>query len=253
MKKILFLGLVVLLFVLVFNLFFDGNDQGEKNPVLGDSQPKKKDLSLTLTDEYEALWYQVEDLDKLILKSNLEEKEAASNLFASNSCSFLINGGFYSTDFKHIGLFLVEGNTLSPSQDNSLLNAFLSVNSLGTAKIGILPDEDLRFALQTGPLLVSNGQYKKLSLRSDKYARRSVAMVTGSNDLIFMMLYSGESHFSGPLLSEVTYLIQIFSQKININIADAINLDGGKASAFITKETVVTELSPIGSFFCVVE
>lgn len=251
MKKIIILMLPVLVLLSSGVYLFSLSDEREpQSPVLGDSKPQASSDNTVALGEYEALWYQVEDVDRLVLGSNLKAKEAASGLFEDQACSFLINGGFYSPELEHLGLFLTEGETLSPVQENVLLNGFVSINSLGIPKIGVLPDEELRLAMQTGPMLVANGEYKELTLTSDKYARRSIAMVTGSNELVFMIVYSGETRFSGPLLAETPELIRIFGQKTGLPIADAINLDGGKASAFITERVALTELSTIGSYFC---
>jgi hypothetical protein len=37
----------------------------------------------------------------------------------------------------------------------------------------------------------------------------------------------------------------------SISFKDVINLDGGSASAFISKDKTLQEFSPIGSFFCI--
>ncbi len=254
MKKNITFGFILVLLVAFGVFFYSANNKKNISPVLGDSENSlNSQNSLVLIDNYEVLWYKVQNIDRLILKSNLDNKDTATTLFSANNCEFLINGGFYSPEFKHLGLLVSDGMTVSEKQNNSLLNGFISVNSMATPKIGVLADEEIRLALQTGPLLMENGQLKTLNIKNDKYARRSIAMVTGANELVFAIIYSGDARFSGPLLSETPGLIEIFSQKTTLHIADAINLDGGKASAFITSEIAVTELSPVGSLFCVVK
>lgn len=234
--------------------FYRADNKKDLNPVLGESKSLNTGgNAIILSDDYHALWYKVEDIDKLILKSNLDAKDTATFLFAANNCEFLINGGFYSPEFEHLGLFVADGITLSEKQSSSLLNGFISINSLATPRIGVLAEDELRMALQTGPVLVANGQAKNIKIKNDKYARRSIAMVTGANELVFAIIYSGNARFSGPRLTDIPALLAVFSQKTNLKVADAINLDGGKASAFITDNTKITELSPIGSFFCVVK
>ncbi|RJR30058.1 hypothetical protein C4564_01180, partial [Candidatus Microgenomates bacterium] len=106
-------------------------------------------------------------------------------------------------------------------------------------------------ALQTGPVLVENGSAVELSLARDKQARRIVAAITGSNELVFVAIYSPGSSFDGPYLEDLPLIVNHISEELNLNIADAINLDGGTASAFYSENTHISELSPIGSFFCV--
>ncbi len=194
--------------------------------------------------------------ETLELMSNLDSKETASDLMKEYSCSALVNAGFYTADspeeaHEAIGLFVSEGETLSDFRKNSLFNGILSINEMDTPRITeVVPADPLRMGIQTGPLLQVNDQAMKLSLARDKNARRLVAAVTGDNELIFIVFYDSDARFSGPLLADLPQLLGEFENKTQINIADAINMDGGSASAFITDEVSLTEISPIGSFFC---
>jgi len=250
----IFFGGVV--FFLYFNKQADDQDcsQAQDNGagVLGFNH---NNVNLVGLDEnIAAVWYKVSMPANLTLKSNLESKETAGNIFSSRNCKFLVSSGFYDTNDTHIGLFQYKGEVISPLQSNKLLNGVLSINSFNTPRISEEPPkDDLLLGLQSGPLLYSNGQELALDLRSDKPSRRIVAAITGYNELIFIALYSNEQVFLGPLLSEVPGYLTTFIDKSGIQIADAINLDGGKASAFILENFKLTELSVIGGYFCYID
>ncbi|OGM75452.1 hypothetical protein A2382_04115 [Candidatus Woesebacteria bacterium RIFOXYB1_FULL_38_16] len=195
--------------------------------------------------------YKVSDLDNLYLYNNLTNSKTSTNLTQINNCKFLINAGFYSTKEEPIGLFITEGETLSIFNTNALLNGIFTINSLATPRISkALPTDDIRLALQTGPILIENTSLQTIKLNNDKKARRMILAITGSNELYFMAIYTRESVFNGPFLTDIPLIIEKLNSELNLSIADAINLDGGSASAFISDSIKLTELSPIGSYFC---
>jgi hypothetical protein len=52
------------------------------------------------------------------------------------------------------------------------------------------------------------------------------------------------------LLSELPDILQRLEDKAGLKFVDALNLDGGAHSVFVTDEVSLTELSLIGSYFC---
>lgn len=204
-------------------------------------------------------WYKVSDTFNLTLTSNLEDKKDASDTFEERSCKFLSSGGFYTEEGQPTGLFISNGNTLRKYTSNSLLNGILSVNYIGTPRITVeLPDDQLIVGLQSGPVLKENAEYRKLSLIRDEESRRVVAGVTGYNELYFIVFYDKSSAYLGPLLETLPDLLKVFESESGIEFADAINLDGGSATAFYvrgqnpnkTDQFSLSEVSPVGSFFC---
>lgn len=252
MKKIVFLGLA-----LVLSFFLFRNFQSHRK-VLGDEATQTSEkprstnrISLGYNNRAIDVYWAEADPWAVSLNQNFEQKIAASELFTSNDCNLLINGGFYSKDNKPIGLFISERETLSGFQENQLFNGIFSINEFGIPKINSVPEPDVLTALQAGPLLKENNQYLAVSLVRDEPARRSVAAVTGDNKLIFMIFLDNESAFLGPWLSDLPDVLGDFESKTGISIADAVNLDGGSASAFYTEDVGISEISPVGSFFCV--
>ncbi|OGM28889.1 hypothetical protein A2801_02925 [Candidatus Woesebacteria bacterium RIFCSPHIGHO2_01_FULL_41_10] len=205
---------------------------------------------------YISYLYPVENPNSLVLISNLDEQVTLRNFVESSNCEFVINGGFYSTTFSPIGYLLIDGIEENPYKGNVLFNGVLSINGIDTPRITrSVPVDPLRLAIQTGPILYENGKSLEVVIENDKPARRSFALITGSNNLYLGIILDTDSSFSGPLLAKLPALLNIIASEHQIEIADAINLDGGTASGlFYTSEDkgeLVTELSTIGTFICV--
>jgi len=197
------------------------------------------------------IWEKV-DSKRLILIPNFDEKKSSRNVFEENNCLVLVNGGFYSKTFKPIGYFIVNTQKLSDFEKNRLFDGIFSINEYGIPRITrVLPKDNLVNAVQTGPIIFENGATVSLNISRDKPARRIIAAVTGSNELIFIVFYSPSNYFLGPLLSDLPEEIKKLNESEKLDIADAINLDGGSASSFITKKVSLTEASPVGSYFCI--
>lgn len=201
---------------------------------------------------YRAQWFEVENAEQIFLGNNLVEKLPASKIYQSQNCQYLINAGFYTTDDKPIGYFLSDGKVLRSEIVNSTFNGFFSTNDFATPRItNALPSDHLMLALQSGPILIENSFFQKISINNDKPARRSIVATTGENNTVFIVIYDPESQFNGPFLSDLPEILKAFQLKVNLVFADALNLDGGTASAFYAPETSLSELSPIGSYFCI--
>jgi exopolysaccharide biosynthesis protein len=201
-------------------------------------------------------WFIVDDIENLSLRSNLSDQLSAKEAKDKYECTRIISGGFYSDsetqgkDGKHIGLFVTEGETLSPYKGNSLFNGFLHIeNESATISSNVPSNSDI--ALQTGPLLMTSGNPRKLSLVRDEKARRMVAATTSDNKLLFMTFFESSSYVSGPKLAELPELVKKLGEEEQLEIIDAINLDGGAHSAFITDEVTLTDIQTPGSYFCV--
>jgi hypothetical protein len=229
------------------------SDESASTPDVLGAPVKEEDQDLTIDyndQSYAVYWHQVGSIDNLELKPNFSEMGLSSDLKDQNDCSFLVNAGFYTVENEPVGLFIYEGQTIREWSKNSLFNAVISVNQFATPLITRgAPSDRLRIALQTGPFLIENAQTLSISIRNDKPARRVVAATTGDNGLLFITIFSRDSVFSGPFLADLPQITEIISSVIEIPFADAVNLDGGTASAYHS-DVSLTELSPIGSYFC---
>jgi uncharacterized protein YigE (DUF2233 family) len=195
-------------------------------------------------------WFVVHDISKLKLHSNLIDKLSAADFKEQNSCESLVNGGFFSEKNEHIGLFIEDGKTIQKEQTNSLFNGYFSALTR-TASISKDRPTGPRFALQTGPILIKDDQVYTLKLMRDEKARRMVAAITEDGNVIFLTFYEASSLAQGPKLVDLPQLVEKLSDENALKIVDAINLDGGNHSAFISNEVQLTDIQTPGSYFCV--
>jgi len=255
MKKLIFL--VIIAIVLVGLWLFRGNivntEIQKSTKVLGEEIfDKKNGQEIRIEDRiYRTYWEIIENIEVLYLLPNFSKRITSKETVDKEDCELLVNGGFYDENSKPIGLFISERERISDYQKNSLFNGIVSVNLFAIPRISReTPKDDLVFALQTGPIVFENGNPTEIELSRDKMARRVIAATTGENKLVFIVIYNPESVFDGPLLAELPQVVSEISEKNKLNIADAINLDGGSASTFISNSVTLTEISPVGSFFC---
>lgn len=188
----------------------------------------------------------------LTLLPNFIEKKDSQSLRSAHACTSAINGGFYTKESRPLGLFQIGTRVWGPAIDSALVNGYLWVDAeehfLITSE---LPGVSRRFAMQSGPLLFFNQQMLPLTIHNDSGARRMVAAKTMDNALIFLTVYAADSVYDGPLLADLPRIVQTISEKERLDIADAINLDGGSASVFYREDTSLSELTPVGSLFCI--
>jgi uncharacterized protein YigE (DUF2233 family) len=199
-----------------------------------------------------AFYLEVPDASNITLIPNFDQAKNAFDLFAYQDCAGVVSGGFYTPEGTPTGFFISEGETLKKYTSSSLLNGVYSINDFATPRIGkAVPRDHLRLGLQAGPVLIENSYEQNLKLIRDEEARRVVVGVTGENKTVFIVFYDPESVFIGPMLEDMPQALELFGEKTGVVLADAMNLDGGSASAFFTAEVNLSEASPVGSFFCV--
>ncbi|MBI4067037.1 phosphodiester glycosidase family protein, partial [Candidatus Gottesmanbacteria bacterium] len=180
-------------------------------------------------------------------------------IMKNNNCRAGVNGGFYDKEGNPIGLFMSNNNYLGDILVNHpFFNGFfVGIDDGGLAIEGEkLPERGYSFILQSGPLM-DGWKPTKLSIINDEAARRVVVVETTRKvkegyigEKYFMVLYDPDSHFSGPYLSQVPLILAKLQEQMGTQITLSLNLDGGGASAFYNDNIKLEELSPVGSFFC---
>lgn len=248
MRKIIFLFLLLCV-VFLFYIYLKNiaNERVQPSVIQPTSTP-----SVYEEKTMKSSFVIIDNPSNIKLFSNISEKSTTLEIQNTKKCRILVNGGFYTEENRHIGLFQTdEVTTLNNFLVHNLFNGVFRIkdNDGFITKKSI---EESRIALQAGPILVENGLEKNLSLVRDENARRIVVAVTNNNKVIFMVFYGGQSLISGPLLKDLPSLVLELSQKENLQVKDALNLDGGSHSAFITSEVQLTEIQPMGSYFCVI-
>ena len=228
-------------------------NSSEVKGVLVSNQSSARQLELDYNgSKLGVVFHAVSDPSRLSLFLNLDEKKTAVSVNSELGCKVLVNGGFYNKEGKPIGLFVAGGKTLSNWQENSLFNGILGVTKDGKAQVS-LETRGFVNAVQAGPILVKDGISRELNIKNDEPERRVVGIVTNQGALVFLSFYNTASYYLGPNLEDLPGLLKSFERETGTQIRDAINLDGGTASAFYREGVSLTELRPIGSYFCVFE
>lgn len=196
-------------------------------------------------------WAQVNPKE-VELYSNLKEQKLFEEIRVNKNCQVLVSGGFYSEENTHLGFFVANFETISQPIQSALLNGFLWINSNETVVIDSNPPNIIpRLGLQSGPLLMQNKEPLTLSIKDDETNRRIIAATTNSNQLYFLAFYRDGEDLQGPMLGELPEIINLFKKQTGIDIVDAINLDGGSHSIFITNYDLLREQARVGSYFCI--
>jgi uncharacterized protein YigE (DUF2233 family) len=195
-------------------------------------------------------WVKVNPQD-VELYSNLKDQKLSEEIKVNKSCSVLVNGGFYSEENTHLGLFITNFETISQAIKSDLLNGYLWIKSDNVSIGNNLPDNNPRIALQSGPLLILNNEVLPLKINNDEPNRRIVAATTSDNKLIFLVVYRDNLDYQGIMLGKLPEIVDLFKKQTGIDIVDAINLDGGIHSVFISNYVRLNELAHIGSYFCI--
>lgn len=202
-------------------------------------------------ETYRVAWLAANPKDIMLLP-NFSQKRTARSLIETKECTHVVNAGFYTKDNQPTGLFIANGETIRDNIPNTLLNGYFVVDQINVASIRQSPpDAPVRIGLQTGPILIHDGRPLTLSIRDDEFARRMVVGVTQKGAVVFLVVYDPDNPGSGPKLADAP---DILSKVIaRLQLKDALNLDGGSASAFIRGDLSLEELTRVGSFFCVID
>lgn len=261
-KKLLLAFLTLLLAIYYFwqKGFGENIPQSKPEPSIREqittpspTSPFSQDLPTITYDEKKYVYdlTKVDDISKISLIEN-KEKEGSGELIKRYNCLQAINGGFYDTNGKPLGLLITNGQTINKAIPSSLLDGFIYIDN--QKKVGIarhLAETELKIALQSGPMLIENQKTLLLQIKNDKYARRMAAAITKEKTLIFLTIFDPESNLHGPKLGDLPLILKLIAQKENLKLTSALNLDGGAASAFKADNISLLEYNPVGSLFCI--
>jgi uncharacterized protein YigE (DUF2233 family) len=193
----------------------------------------------------------VDNPQQVTLIPNFTERLDSESIIHEHTCQKAVNGGFYDKTNNPLGLFISEGNMLRGAVANALINGYIAADDKQISLSLTKPDEEPRFALQTGPFLIKDGNPLSLAIRNDENARRMAAATSSKGTTYFIAVFNPNAFFEGPLLSDLPIILKEIVAKEHLIIDNAVNLDGGSASAFVSATTRLSELTPVGSLFCV--
>jgi exopolysaccharide biosynthesis protein len=142
-------------------------------------------------------------------------------------CVCGVNGGYFDTEFKPIGLRVVDGSAFSPLRRARLITGILlqSNRSIDVIRVGELSrTKKIITAIQAGPFLVEGGKRIR-GLNDSQPARRTIAGLA-TNDRALLGFSSDVS------LGQLADILATTPIVADSKIHRAMNLDGGSSSAF---------------------
>ena len=142
-------------------------------------------------------------------------------------CVCGVNGGYFDTEFKPIGLRVADSTTFSPSRRARLITGILLQSDRGIDVVRVSEfsrTKKIVAAIQSGPFLVE-GSKRIRGLNDSQLARRTFAGIA-TNDRAFLGLCSDVS------LAELANILATTSIVADSKTRRAMNLDGGSSSAF---------------------
>jgi exopolysaccharide biosynthesis protein len=142
-------------------------------------------------------------------------------------CLCGVNGGYFDTEFKPIGLRVDDGRTFSPLRRARLITGLLieSNGHIDVIRVSeFSPTKKMVTAVQAGPFLVE-GSKPIRGLNDSQQARRTFAAIA-VNDRGLLGVCSNVS------LAELANILATVPVTGNSKIRRAMNLDGGSSSAF---------------------
>jgi Phosphodiester glycosidase len=138
-----------------------------------------------------------------------------------------VNGGYFDTDFKPMGLRVADGTTSSPLRRARLITGILLQSDRGVDVIRVSEfarTKKIVAAIQSGPFLVE-GNNRIRGLNDSQLARRTFAAIA-TNDRALLGVCSDVS------LAELANIFATTPLLEDSKILRAMNLDGGSSSAF---------------------
>ena len=142
-------------------------------------------------------------------------------------CVCGVNGGYFDTEFKPIGLRISEGRTFAPLRRARLITGILLQSSRGidVIRVGeISHTKKIAAAIQAGPFLVEESK-RIHGLNDSQLARRTFAGIASSDRALLGVC-------SAVSLAELANILATAPVAADYKIRRAMNLDGGSSSAF---------------------
>lgn len=157
----------------------------------------------------------------LVSAKNLSLKNASADQFAEQSKALLsINGGFFDKNFKPLGLRINHKRLENPLKHISWWGIFYVEHNKPhiTNVRHFQHNEDMEFAIQSGPRLLIGGKIPSLK---PGVADRSALGITKDGKVILLV-----SNNAAMTTNELAQIMR----STPLSCVDAINLDGGSSS-----------------------
>ena len=155
------------------------------------------------------------------------DSQSLAAVMKRENCVCGVNGGYFDTEFKPIGLRVADGTTFSPLRRARLITGILLQSDRGIDVVRVSEFSRMKkvvAAVQSGPFLVE-GNKRIRGLNDSQLARRTFAAVA-TNDHALLGFCSDVS------LAELANILATAPIIADSKIRRAMNLDGGSSSAF---------------------
>ncbi len=152
------------------------------------------------------------------------EGTTVNDLAARKKAALVVNGGFFTTEHKSIGLLIQSGKTINPIHKTSWWSIFglkAGVPFITTPK-EFQPSPDISMAIQVGPRLVVDGVIPKLK---DGLAARSAVGITKGGKVIIAV-----TDGSPISLKELANRMKKTSFEGGLECPNAMAFDGGAST-----------------------
>jgi exopolysaccharide biosynthesis protein len=243
----LFIGSTILVIAIIYLA-----NRGDQTKLVYNSETTPDTVkNISVNNQNYAYYFWELNPVKTKLIGNFSEKMAAKTISVNNDCLVGINGSFYDENSRPLGWWLSDGKTLKDFTKNSLLNGYVSLNS--NEELVISKEKPAKvqvWGMQAGPVLIMKGKSEILSMANDKPARRSVVGREANGKLLALSVFDQNSRFDGPTMTELPTVVTAIANREQLVITDAINLDGGAASAFYSSTDKLPEVVAVGSWIC---
>lgn len=155
------------------------------------------------------------------------DSQSLAAVMKREKCVCGVNGGYFDTEFKPIGLRVADGTTFSPLRRARLITGILLQSDRGIDVIRVSEFSRTKktvAAIQSGPFLVEANKRIR-GLNDSQLARRTFAGIT-TNDHALLGFCSDVS------LADLANILATAPVIADSKIRRAMNLDGGSSSAF---------------------
>lgn len=158
---------------------------------------------------------------RVVTAQSLNKKNASASEFATLSNSLIaINGGFFTHEFKPLGLRISNYKSLNPLKPISWWGIFYTEKTKAYLRSikNFKADNKINFAIQSGPRLLVNGHETRLK---PGYAQRTALGITAKGNVILLVTEN---------LAMTTKELAKLMRAPPLSCQDALNLDGGSSS-----------------------
>jgi Phosphodiester glycosidase len=155
------------------------------------------------------------------------EGQSLAAVMKREKCVCGVNGGYFDTEFKPIGLRVADGTTFSPLRRARLITGILLQSDRGIDVIRVSEFSRTKkpvAAIQSGPFLIEANKRIR-GLNDSQLARRTFAGIA-TNDRVLLGFCSDVS------LAVLANILATAPIVPDSKIRRAMNLDGGSSSAF---------------------